>query len=305
MLWGPAGKVFHSERIEEIKQRYGDFVLFANSGGRGNPRLERDRLAGTMTAEMNVHLAENVRTADEMAEAAFAVSAELGKQVVVRPHPVEDWAAWQNAVKGMDGVAVESCFDLAPWVHAAEAVVHFTSTAALEAFAAGTPAIAFASTEDAFSDGYLARLVSVPNDLSIKAVGIQGLLHILANVAKEQEKFLESGDAERLMRRKLSEPPDGAAASMATIILGLGDYSRESAVRIPPAQRWWSRFRGERGRVAPRVGDGLSPQFKRRPITKQEIESDVDAALDVLGREKGSIVPLKIEEDCYAIASAC
>ena len=190
-------------------------------------------------------------------------------------------------------------------MHAAEAVVHFTSTAALEAVAACTPAIAFASTEDSFSDGYLARLVSVPNDLSIKAFGIPALLHILANVAKEQEKFLESGDAERLMRRKLSEPPDGAVASMATIILGLGDYSRESAVRIPPAQRWWSRSRSERGRVAPRVGDGLPPQFKRRPITKQEIESDVDAALDVLGREKGSIIPLKIEEDCYAIVSAC
>jgi surface carbohydrate biosynthesis protein len=304
-LWGPQGKIFHAGRIEEIKQHYGSFILFANSGGRGNPRLERGRRSGSMTPEKGMQLAENLRTADEMAAAAFTVAAELGKQVVVRPHPVEDWAAWQQAVEGMERVNVESCFDLAPWVHAAEAVVHYTSTAALEAFSAGTPAIAFAATEGAFSDGYLARLVSVPNDLSIKAFGTRALLDVIANVAEEQDRFLKSGDAERLMQRKLYEPPGGSAASMASVIAGLGDYARESGVHVPPPGRWWSRLRREHARQIPRIGDGLPPRFKRRPITRHEIESDVDAALDVLGRERGCVIPIMLEEDCYAITAAC
>lgn len=249
-----------------------------------------------------MHLAENLHTGDEMAAAAFSVAAELGKQVVVRPHPVEDWAAWKQAVSGFKGVDVESCFDLSPWVHAAEAVVHFTSTAALEAFSAGKPAIAFAPTEKEFVDGYQARLVSVPNEISIKAAGIPTLLSVLDNLATEQAQFLEDGRAQGIMRSRVHEPSGGAAAAMASVISEVGDFGRDSAITIPRLSRWRSLWGKEDNRAVPSVADGRRPQFKRRPITRQEIEADVEAALIVLGQAPGTVVLQELETNCFAIS---
>ncbi|MGH1376950.1 MAG: surface carbohydrate biosynthesis protein [Alphaproteobacteria bacterium] len=68
--------------------------------------------------------------------------------VIIRPHPSENHNAWQNAAQGCDNVKIIHEGSVHPWLIASDVVIHHFCTTALEAFAAGTPAIAYRPFKD-------------------------------------------------------------------------------------------------------------------------------------------------------------
>ena len=69
-------------------------------------------------------------------------------QFVIRPHPSEHAAPYQELADQIVNVHLESRFSIHAWLLAAEALVHHYCTSAVEAFAAGTPSFALRPIRD-------------------------------------------------------------------------------------------------------------------------------------------------------------
>jgi hypothetical protein len=71
--------------------------------------------------------------------------------LVIRPHPSENAAAWQDAAHGLANVRVLHEGSMVPWLMAAHVLIHNGCTSAVEASVLGTPSIAYRpvrSTQD-------------------------------------------------------------------------------------------------------------------------------------------------------------
>lgn len=300
-LWGALGRTFHADRIAAIREHFGEFVLFASSGFRGNPKWEAAR--ETLDASIKDRLQEDDRVAGEMLRAAIAVARETGKKVVIRPHPTEDWTAWQEGLQGEPQISLESCFDLAAWIHASSAVVQRSSTAALEAYFAEVPVIAYFASEEARDRDVMTRKVAVPNQVAIPAVGAVELCETLAELSPRFDAFRTQAGPRELMRRKFLHPIESAPRNVADVIVAELDTSGPSGLRRPGPLSRFRHSRASRHQEPEWPPFGRPPVFKRRPLPLDVVSRDVRAAREALGlHAEVSVVPL--ERDCFRIGPA-
>lgn len=300
-LWGALGRTFHSDRIAAIRNHYGEFVLFASSGFRGNRKLVAE--GESLDSTIKNRLREDDRVAHEMLRAAIAVARETDKMVVIRPHPTEDWTAWQEALRGESHISLESCFDLAAWIHASSAVVQRSSTAALEAYFAEVPAIAYFESEQARDGDITTQKVAIPNQVAIPAVGAVELCETLTGLSPRFDAFQTQAGPRELMRRKFLHPIDSAPRNVADVIVAELDTSGPSGLHRPrllSCFRHWSASRHQEPEWPP---FGRQPVFKRRPLLLDVVSSDVQVAQEVLGL-RASVSVLPLERDCFRIGPA-
>ncbi|MGE5093142.1 MAG: surface carbohydrate biosynthesis protein [Bacillota bacterium] len=125
-------------------------ILINTSFSYGNPRFasperNRERLQrelGLGAERVEAYLAAERRAVDGMVELARSLSADVPEcQVVLRPHPFEDPAAYQNALRGCPGVSVDTTGPVQPWIFRSAAVVQRSCSTAIEAALAGVPAL--------------------------------------------------------------------------------------------------------------------------------------------------------------------
>ena len=90
-----------------------------------------------------------------------------GLQVVVRPHPTEDPAAWTDVLGPVEGLQVDTSGTLGSWLSGTAALLHHGSTAALEAAVGGTPVVNLQPVgehEPSFANRF-GRTVRTPEEL--------------------------------------------------------------------------------------------------------------------------------------------
>jgi surface carbohydrate biosynthesis protein len=85
------------------------------------------------------------------------------RQIVLRPHPSEDHAAWRRILSGLHNVHVIHQGNVAPWLQACRVLIHNGCTTAVEAAVLGTPAIAYRPVTSDLLD------YTLPNTLSHEA----------------------------------------------------------------------------------------------------------------------------------------
>jgi surface carbohydrate biosynthesis protein len=122
--------------------------------------------------------------------------------IVVRPHPSESLAVWQALAARLPNLVVRREGGIAPWLLAADAMVHNGCTTAVEAFALGCPALAYVPERSARYDHPL------PNGISVACERVDELVSRLQDCRRDRQGayLCQSRDETRraLIRRSLA-----------------------------------------------------------------------------------------------------
>ncbi|MDJ0847521.1 MAG: hypothetical protein QNK04_03965 [Myxococcota bacterium] len=242
-LLRPELRGYWSAEADWLRERLGRFVLInTNFGQLNNLRPKRSGERRILDAH-----ARNPESVDAFDAGLAAHREQLFRHfqegvgtlartrpdvtVVVRPHPSESDEIWYRAAAGCSNTRVIHEGNAAPWLMAAEVVVHNGCTTGLETFVLDKPAIAFQPVAEDRYDKHL------PNALSHRAWDVPGLLK-LVDAALEGELRDDPGKAN--VKRELLEhwvaATSGtlAAERMADALLGLAPRVREPARRPGP-----------------------------------------------------------------------
>ena len=200
-LWRPEMHGLHRGPVEEIRADVGRFVLvpsnFANVIGADGP--ERTARFGEITGHYT-DPAERARFAryldlragvlDRLGRALVALARSLpdGHSVVVRPHPSEDHAHWEELAAEEPRILVRFAGPLTPWLLAADCVVHSNCTSGVEAAVAGIPAIAYAPLDES-------EFPMLPNQVSQVVGSDEALVDAVAAVLAGRPVAPESARA--------------------------------------------------------------------------------------------------------------
>lgn len=149
-LLRPELRPFFAEDIARLKSRYGPYVLFSTNFSLANhfmPGFVRVRFAGKADEEASDFKQALVAHKVALFEAFKALVPKLARAIapanlVIRPHPSENIDSWR-AVASEPNMHVVQEGPIAPWIMAAEALLHNGCTSAVEAALIGTPAHAY------------------------------------------------------------------------------------------------------------------------------------------------------------------
>ena len=189
-LYKPANRGFYSPELRDIQRKYGPFVLINTNLSSANPRhgpahvFSSDQLFDGSTAAGRArgvyrwaHEAEKLAHVMRLChELAVGLS---GHRLVVRPHPGEDIELYELAFRGADNVSVVREGSVAPWILAADAMVHTGCTTAIEASIAGTPVVSYRPVPAPAEDPLLPSLFgseasSLDHALALISAAIEG-----------------------------------------------------------------------------------------------------------------------------------
>ena len=162
--------------VEEIQKEYGRIILISTNLSLTNT-CERSLEAAIRRFE-DSQLLDHRRQADRYYVGEHLVL-EVGTQnglrallrmlpkgfphhkLIVCPHANEHAGAWQQVAEETPQVEVVRRGSIIPWIIAADSLVHTYSTAGVEAFVLGRPAISFRPTYSHILENYLSSQVNV------------------------------------------------------------------------------------------------------------------------------------------------
>ena len=167
---------FFDERVAELRARYGEFILVNTNFGWANHYLPKMMEISASESANDEHvtgimhrrraLYERFREMVPMLATAFPE-----KTILVRPHPIESHAPWQEIASRHSNVVVAAEGNVVPWLMACAALVHNGCTTAVEAAVLQTPTIAYQPIPAHQDDNDLANSLShnAPDDASLRA----------------------------------------------------------------------------------------------------------------------------------------
>ena len=152
-LWRRQFSSFHSSRAEVPDspyvlfssnlglingyRRFADIVRGERNGGYFERDPESERAKYHRASEQILFIYEIVKALEHVADQIPEI------QVILRPHPVEDPASWQDLLTPRPNLRVVRQGGITAWVNRSIAVIHNGCTTALEATVSGTPVITF------------------------------------------------------------------------------------------------------------------------------------------------------------------
>lgn len=290
MLWGRQGTVFYRQQVEEVRNQYGAFALLVSSGGAGNRYLVRERRRTHIRRGRHRFASDALREYEQRRDRLLAVGKELhyntGLDIVVRPHPAEDWAFWWRVASTNAGFHVDSAYDLGVWVRAASLVVQTgSSTSAFESWIANTPTVS-----DTVSDEYRGRDGSetrlVPSRLTLDYESCRHGKNCLEDLSRKWEALRNDQALHDLVSHRLSSPPLDATVRIANVIRDLVSPDIPSGVRTERGA--WRRpslisEKSLRTKNREFLGRVSRPPFKRWNLEFARVESDISRACEMLG----------------------
>jgi len=279
-----------------LRERFGHFLLINTNFGTVNhfvPRLGWLNLPGKAQLETLPHgyvaeLAQHRRALfqhfQQMVPALARAFPE--RQIVLRPHPVEDHGVWRRVAEGLPNVHVLHEGNVLPWIAAAAVLVHNGCTTGVEAFAMGAAAVAYRPVESDEHDLFL------PNALGYRATALPELCERVRWIVEGRRGAPEDPAQQKLLSEHLSarEGPlacDRIADALAEHLrLGRvparrGAAARAAAVLASEGRAWVKRLRGLRR------DDENHPEYQRHRypgVAPAELEARIAELGRALGR---------------------
>lgn len=287
----PALRTFYTPEVDALKRRFGPMILvntnFAFYNHFKSPEALREQLKHYPLADEPGYMDGWIAMHKHAHEAYLEMVPQLlarypDRAVVLRPHPSERHAPWQELAKSHPRLHVDATGNVHEWILASEAVVHFNCTTAVEAFLLDVPAVAY-------RPGRYPRYENpLPNTLSENAFSLSDLWQALdaRTTARERGALwtedqwkvaaynmanLSGATAAERVARDIAELPSARAPS------ALGMRKRAMAA----AKLAWRR-RLHAKREAQREHDGYAAQ-KFPGIERREIEALLRRMVEVTG----------------------
>lgn len=297
MLWGESGNTFFGPRIEAIQERYGEFCLLVSRAGRSARKS-----AGGVTN----YVAQVAQTAETLLQRARKIRRVTGLNVVIRPHPSEDWMLWRKSVIGLEGIFVDSAFELGAWIRAAKFVVQAPiSTAAFEAWMAGVPSIASEQADfHIAADGSCVEYVS--HELCVASSVWEDQFLDVDSVLRQSALLRGSRRPNDIVRNRISWEGEDATKAIAKRFANLVNFERPSGIEVPFPLAVRSRIRRDHTRRmlnVERLGRRAAPPYKKWPVHLRRVVRDVSLARRVLGITS-EIEAVQLLPDCFLLRRA-
>jgi surface carbohydrate biosynthesis protein len=171
-LWRPELRTIYEAEASALRDRYGSFVLaptaFAMINNSRGPSWHLGRVAvnGMLDTDEGArrahgYLEHSSALFEAMRKAVVRVAEAVpDRTIIIRPHPSEDVASWEEAAAAADNVTVVREGPVTPWLLAADVILHSNCTTGLEGVLLGRPTIAFAPRQDPRYDQNLPNPVS-------------------------------------------------------------------------------------------------------------------------------------------------
>ncbi len=220
--------VLHEETIRAISAEHGDFILVnSNFGSLHSPRLPFTGIEKTQEdierlARASRHKVEYIAFRQQVFLSLCNLVRRLSeafprKTILIRPHPSENPAAWQELAAPLPNVVVRYDHELIPWLLAAEAVIHNGCTTAVETAMLGRPAIEYRAVELPEWESEIVSRASIPASTPEEVIALlrdpqalQEAMHGVEEMLKPYIAHLNDGLAcERIARELvalLAEP---------------------------------------------------------------------------------------------------
>lgn len=172
-LYKPAYREFFAKETNELRERYGDFILINTNLGVANNGLG---LADTFSPRFNFR-AEDVEVSTHFmgfwahtkkiltnfVTLLNRLSYEFpDEKFILRPHPSEDWSFYKTIFKDYKNVRVLHEGAVGPWLLAAKMVIHDGCTTGIEAFLGDCPVVSYKSIPSEKYD------IFMPDEVAVK-----------------------------------------------------------------------------------------------------------------------------------------
>ena len=220
-LLRPELRPLYAADVKKIRDAVGDFVLLNTNFPSVNLVVKRgiqyNKRSSPKDQEFRRQADESYRRFIEHRQFMFRAFQELmpalaralprDTKLVLRPHPAENIAPWQELARAHENIVIATEGPVIPWVLAARALIHNDCTTAVEARLLGREPIAYAPPGMP-QDGpcYL------PNAVSHTARNLAELTDLLAAI---RGGGLESSDLESVLDRHVSARHGKMAAERA------------------------------------------------------------------------------------------
>lgn len=177
----------YMDEVKQIKERYGKFILFNTNFGAFNhyENIEKYIESVKKLVDAGKEDLEFVNDKIEHQEKVFLCFKNLAiklkeqlpdYQIVIRPHPSENFDRWREELDGT-GIKVVHEGTVVPWIIASECVVQQNCTTGIEALCLEKPVISYLPSYDKrFDDGLPNRMVPIIDNEKEMVDTIQDLI---------------------------------------------------------------------------------------------------------------------------------
>jgi len=178
-LLKPAYHYLYASDVKKLNKTYGNFILINTNMGSGN-NLRGDDFVIKNYGERLKNIRDIV-TFDKQKRELYVdlikgISPVSDKLIILRPHPEEDIAWYQQAFLGLKNVKVIYQGSVLPWLLAADVMIHPDCTTAIESLFLGKKAISFLP-----SDSPKELIANLPVQISNSFSSVENLISHLVD----------------------------------------------------------------------------------------------------------------------------
>jgi len=141
----------YSQKVNEYKKIYGNFILINTSFGKGNNVLGDDIVLKKYNGRLpNIqkYIDYEKKLVDDFVELAIFLSINTSFNIIIRPHPEEDTELYKSKIQNYSNIHIISKESVIPWILASNIMIHHDCTTSLEAAMLGKTSIAYTKNLD-------------------------------------------------------------------------------------------------------------------------------------------------------------
>jgi surface carbohydrate biosynthesis protein len=179
-------------------ETYGDYIQVNTSFPWGNPfdREKRRSAVRELYPDQNIKDKEQLysRVFHLFIELIIYLSGNLSQNIIVRPHPGENFEMYEETINHLGNVHIEPFDDPRSWIYESNGVIHFDCTTGVESALMEKPTLSYqpiSNTTSSDSD-ILSQVVSDTATTQeevlewIKTSAVPGNKHLLSNAQQER-----------------------------------------------------------------------------------------------------------------------
>jgi surface carbohydrate biosynthesis protein len=201
---------------------------------------DKNPLFSTFEKRSYGRASENIRLIYEFVQAVnYLAEALPGLPIVVRPHPAEDPAAWQQLLPTKPNIHVIREGPITPWLHNCLALMHNGCTSAMESFVANVPVITYRPIKQEYE-----RVAA--NCIGTEAAGLDRLAELVKAMHAGTPAPSETAKATEAVEYRLHYDEETLAADR---IVDIWEQLGRSVAPAPVNRKSIAAFVG-RGRLA-------------------------------------------------------
>ena len=306
---------FYEEAVKKIKSRYGDFLLVnmnVNHVNAYGPDMNLFKPVkksgdkpkfGRAARGMSRAYAEGLRDHKQAIFDHFIkLIPELEKafpdcNIVVRPHPTENHAVYNQIAANCERVYVTNEGNVVPWIMATKAVLHNGCTTGVEAYVMGVPAVSYRAT---INEDYDYGFYILPNKMSHQCFDFDQLKDLLQRILRGELGAADGDERQALIQHYLASREGPLACERMVDVLETiaEDFNASPKESLKNKLERWVVIRGlhlAKGIKSSLPGSHNRPEFQRHRFPEISLET-LQAKLHRFQQLLGDTTELKVEK---------